>query len=179
MIVVTRRNFALYFERAKTTRCYSIVVNYENQWNWNQRIPSQTRSCTTSTYQVRLPEFRAQHFQLIDYLEEEDELSEVLDQTDDDIATMRFRRWTTPTDTDERGRKIADEDERGRRIINSSYGENPAIDTWFSFSFGAALIWLNNNYEEQLNDIKSNLNTTHSDLLSLEIEDTDELYTWV
>ncbi len=38
-------------------------------------------------------------------------------------------------------------------------------------------IWLNNNYEEQLNDIKSNLNTTHSDLLSLEIEDTDELYT--
>ncbi len=63
------------------------------------------------------------HFQ---YLEEEDELSEqqeVLDQTDDDIATMRFRlsqliRWTTPTDTDERGRKIADEDERGRRIIN-------------------------------------------------------------
>ncbi len=71
-------------------------------------------------------EFRAQHFQLIDYLEKEDELSEqqeVLDQTDDDIATMRFRlsqliRWTTPTDTDERGRKIADEDERGRRIIN-------------------------------------------------------------
>ncbi len=47
-------------------------------------------------------EFRAQHFQLIDYLEEEDELSEqqeVLDQTDDDIATMRFRliKWTTRT----------------------------------------------------------------------------------
>ncbi len=32
-------------------------------------------------------------------------------------------------------------------------------------------------YEEQLSDIKSNLNTTQSDLLSLEIEDTDELYT--
>ncbi len=135
-------------------------------------------------------EFRAQHFQLIDYLEEEDELSEqqeVLDQTDDDIATMRFRlsqliTWTTPTDPDERGRKITDEDERGRRIINRKLAHvertlQSIHDSVSALDPEAPDKHLVKQYEEQLNDIKSNLNTTHSDLLSLEIEDTDELYT--
>ncbi len=97
---------------------------------------------------------------------------------------MRFRlsQLIEPTEPDERGRKITDEDERGRRIINRKLAHvertlQSIYDSVSALDPEAPDKHLVKQYEEQLSDIKSNLNTIHSDLLSLEIEDTDELYT--
>ncbi len=111
-------------------------------------------------------EFRTLHFHFLDDKEELLNQQEVLDQTEEDIATMRLQlsqiiKSTTTTDPDERELRITTRKlphlERTLRSIEESVS---ALDP------DKHLI---KQYREQLNDTKANLHSAHSDLLSLEL----------
>ena len=123
-------------------------------------------------------EFRTLHFHFLDDEEELLNQQEVLDQTEEDIATMRLQlsqiiKSTTTTDPDERELRITTRKlahlERTLRSIEESVS---ALDP------EAPDKHLVKQYREQLMILRLTcIYSAHSDLLSLELDDRNELYT--
>ena len=126
-------------------------------------------------------EFRSLHFQLIDLLDDQEDLQvqqETLDHADEDIADLRVRLSeitksatpTTPTTDDRERRTLV------RRLAHLDKTLH-SVDERVTAITGEPDKHLLKQYKEQLNDIKSNLHDAHNELLELDLEEDNDLYT--
>ena len=125
-------------------------------------------------------EFRTLHYQVVDQLDEKADLleqQEILDQVEEDIAALGLRlsqltKSATPTAPSDRERRILNK--KLTHIDRTLHSVNEAVSAIDSASPDKHLV---KQYEVQLGDIKSNLRDAHSDMLSLELEEGDDLDT--
>ena len=117
---------------------------------------------------------------MVDQLYEEADLlkqQEILDQLEEDIAALGLRlsqltKSAKPTAPSDRERRILNK--KLTHIDRTLHSVNEAVSAIDSASPNKHLV---KQYEVQLGDIKSNLRDAHSDMLSLELEEGDDLDT--
>ena len=127
-------------------------------------------------------EFRSIHFQLIDLLDDEEDLltqQEALDQADDDTADLKVRlteltKSATPTTG------TTADNERERRILSRKLAHLDrtlhSLDEKVSALPEGPDKHLVKQYKEQLVDVKGNLHDIHNELLSLDLDEENELF---
>ena len=122
-------------------------------------------------------EFKTHHYGLVEHIDEEEALKreqEALDDRDDEIAVLAVRvqrliNSCAPSSVSD-PRKIA-----SRRLTYLQKSLSSARDAIRAFSGGDDDVFLLRQHEEQLVDYKKELSDVRSSLLSVDLEDEDDL----